>query len=42
MLIGNMKVMIPTGKILSSSIRPITDIITVKTHRKHVPTSRIR
>ena len=27
MLIGNMQVMIPTGKILSSSIRPITDII---------------
>jgi CarD family transcriptional regulator len=27
MLIGNMQVMIPTGKILSSSIRPVTDII---------------
>ena len=30
MSIGNMKVMIPTGKILSSSIRPITDIIALK------------
>jgi CarD family transcriptional regulator len=27
MLISNMQVMIPTGKILSSSIRPVTDII---------------
>ena len=27
MLIGNMQVMIPTGKILSTSIRPVTDII---------------
>jgi CarD family transcriptional regulator len=27
MLIGNIQVMIPTGKILSSSIRPVTDII---------------
>ena len=30
MLIGNMQVMIPTGKILSSRIRPITDIITLR------------
>jgi CarD family transcriptional regulator len=30
MLIGNMQVMIPTGKILSSSIRPVTDIIALK------------
>ena len=30
MSIGNMQVMIPTGKILSSSIRPITDIIALK------------
>ena len=30
MLIGNMKVMIPTGKILNSSIRPVTDLATVK------------
>jgi CarD family transcriptional regulator len=29
MLIGNMQVMIPTGKILSSSIRPVTDIISL-------------
>jgi CarD family transcriptional regulator len=30
MSIGNMQVMIPTGKILSSSIRPVTDIIALK------------
>ncbi|WP_190323475.1 CarD family transcriptional regulator [Rummeliibacillus sp. TYF-LIM-RU47] len=30
MLIGNMQVMIPTDKILSLSIRPVTDIITLK------------
>lgn len=30
MLIGNMQVMIPTGKILSSSIRPVTGIIALK------------
>ena len=30
MLIGNMKIMIPTGKILGSSIRPITDILALK------------
>lgn len=30
MLIGNMQVMIPTGKILSSCIRPVTDIIALK------------
>lgn len=30
MLIGNMQVMIPTSKILSSSIRPVTDIIALK------------
>lgn len=30
MLIGNMQVMIPTGKMLSSSIRPVTDIIALK------------
>lgn len=30
MLIGNMKVMIPTGKILNSSIRPVTDLAAVK------------
>jgi CarD family transcriptional regulator len=29
MLIGNMQVMIPTGKILSSSIRPVTDILSL-------------
>ena len=29
MLISNMQVMIPTGKILSSSIRPVTDIISL-------------
>ncbi|WP_198530554.1 CarD family transcriptional regulator [Bacillus sp. LL01] len=30
MLISNMQVMIPTGKILSSSVRPVTDIIALK------------
>jgi CarD family transcriptional regulator len=30
MLIGNMQVMIPTGKILNSRIRPITDKIALK------------
>ncbi|MFS0823218.1 CarD family transcriptional regulator [Bacillus sp. 1P02SD] len=30
MLMGNMQVMIPTGKILSSNIRPITDINALK------------
>ncbi|PFN81939.1 transcription factor YdeB [Bacillus sp. AFS076308] len=35
MLIGNMQVMIPTGKILSSSIRPVTDIIALK-HIIHI------
>ena len=30
MSIGNMQVMIPTGKILSSSIRPVTDIMALK------------
>ncbi|PEM21824.1 transcription factor YdeB [Bacillus wiedmannii] len=30
MSIRNMQVMIPTGKILSSSIRPVTDILTLK------------
>ncbi|WP_026691943.1 CarD family transcriptional regulator [Peribacillus kribbensis] len=30
MLISNMQVMIPTGKILSSGIRPITDIVALK------------
>ena len=30
MLIGNMQVMIPTGKILGSGIRPITNIIELK------------
>ncbi len=30
MSISNMQVMIPTGKILSSSIRPVTDILTLK------------
>ena len=30
MLIGNMQVMIPAGKILSSNIRPVTDIIALK------------
>jgi CarD family transcriptional regulator len=35
MLIGNMQVMIPTDKILSSSIRPVTDIIVLK-HIIHI------
>ncbi|OLS38333.1 transcription factor YdeB [Alkalihalophilus pseudofirmus] len=35
MLIGNMQVMIPAGKILSSSIRPVTDIIALK-HIIHI------
>ena len=35
MLISNMQVMIPTGKILSSSIRPVTDIIALK-HIIHI------
>ncbi|GGF28497.1 putative transcription factor YdeB [Halobacillus andaensis] len=35
MLISNMQVMIPTGKILSSSIRPITDIMALK-HIIHI------
>ncbi|WP_082235903.1 CarD family transcriptional regulator [Halobacillus massiliensis] len=35
MVISNMQVMIPTGKILSSSIRPITDIKALK-HIIHI------
>lgn len=35
MLIGNMQVMIPTDKILSSSIRPVTDILALK-HIIHI------
>ena len=35
MSISNMQVMIPTGKILSSSIRPVTDIIALK-HIIHI------
>ncbi|AST90121.1 CarD family transcriptional regulator [Sutcliffiella cohnii] len=35
MLINNMQVMIPKGKILSSSIRPVTDIIALK-HIIHI------
>ncbi|MGM0855198.1 MAG: CarD family transcriptional regulator [Bacillota bacterium] len=35
MLISNMQVMIPTGKILSSSIRPVTDLIALK-HIIHI------
>jgi CarD family transcriptional regulator len=35
MLIGNMQVMIPTGKILSLGVRPITDIIALK-HIIHI------
>ncbi|TYS60778.1 transcription factor YdeB [Sutcliffiella horikoshii] len=35
MLISNMQIMIPTGKILSSSIRPVTDIIALK-HIIHI------
>ncbi|MBT2692697.1 CarD family transcriptional regulator [Bacillus sp. ISL-55] len=30
MLIGNMQIMIPAGKISSSNIRPVTDIIALK------------
>ncbi|WP_430517044.1 CarD family transcriptional regulator [Bacillus infantis] len=30
MLIGNMEVMIPAGKIVSSGIRPVTDIVALK------------
>jgi len=30
MLIGNMQVMIPAGKMLNSNIRPVTDIIALK------------
>ncbi|WP_404447388.1 transcription factor YdeB [Sutcliffiella horikoshii] len=35
MLISNMQIMIPTGKILSSNIRPVTDIIALK-HIIHI------
>ncbi len=35
MVISNMQIMIPTGKILSSSIRPVTDIIALK-HIMHI------
>lgn len=35
MSISNMQVMIPTGKILSSSIRPVTDILALK-HIIHI------
>lgn len=35
MLISNMQVMIPTNKMLSSSIRPVTDIIALK-HIIHI------
>ncbi|MED3557769.1 CarD family transcriptional regulator [Bacillus thuringiensis] len=35
MSIRNMQVMIPTGKILSSSIRPVTDILALK-HIIHI------
>lgn len=35
MSIGNMQVMIPTHKILSSSIRPVTDILALK-HLIHI------
>ncbi|WP_035179629.1 CarD family transcriptional regulator [Alkalihalobacterium bogoriense] len=35
MLIGNMQVMIPTGKVLSSCIRPVTDIMALK-HIIHI------
>jgi CarD family transcriptional regulator len=35
MTISNLQVMIPTGKILSSSIRPVTDIIALK-HIIHI------
>ncbi|WP_077624209.1 CarD family transcriptional regulator [Sediminibacillus massiliensis] len=35
MLISNMQIMIPTGKILSSNIRPVTDLIALK-HVIHI------
>ncbi|WP_197028361.1 CarD family transcriptional regulator [Bacillus sp. EB01] len=35
MFISNMQVMIPTGKILSSKIRPVTDIMALK-HLIHI------
>ncbi|MCM3620370.1 transcription factor YdeB [Sutcliffiella horikoshii] len=35
MLISNMQIMIPTGKILNSSVRPVTDIIALK-HIMHI------
>lgn len=35
MVISNMQIMIPTAKILSSSIRPVTDIIALK-HIMHI------
>ncbi len=35
MLISNMQIMIPTSKIVSSSIRPVTDIIALK-HLIHI------
>ncbi len=35
MLISNMQVMIPTGKILNSNIRPVTDILALK-HIIHI------
>ena len=35
MSIRNMQVMIPTGKILSSNIRPVTDILALK-HIIHI------
>ncbi|PGO01986.1 transcription factor YdeB, partial [Bacillus cereus] len=35
MSISNMQVMIPMGKILSSSIRPVTDILALK-HIIHI------
>ncbi|MFE7065024.1 CarD family transcriptional regulator [Sutcliffiella sp. NPDC057660] len=35
MFMSNMQIMIPTGKILSSSVRPVTDIIALK-HIMHI------
>ncbi|QTN00654.1 transcription factor YdeB [Sediminibacillus dalangtanensis] len=35
MLISNMQIMIPAGKILSSSVRPVTDILALK-HIAHI------
>ncbi|WP_026021633.1 CarD family transcriptional regulator [Bacillus timonensis] len=35
MLIGNMQVMIPTGEIVSSTIRPVTDIVALQ-HIIHI------